>query len=719
MLCEAGFSGNTVATPLQPPSPELPAFLHQRMQLRSTCHLTLQQFRGEPSYVLEDSLSGQFFHLGLREEQIVRSLNGTQTGLEMLASVANGEEEALNAQEILQLLITLKTANLLEGCPHDSAPSPPLLAKLIAKNPLFIKIPLGNPDPALTILEKQLRWLFHPWAGLLAIALVVSAILTLATDLQRFSDRAQSVLDADNWIWLGISFIGLKMVHELGHGLVCKHFGGRIPDCGLFFMFFTPMTYVDATSSWAFPSRHTRIWVSAAGMLAELLVAALATLVWANTETSVLNSIAYNTIISATVITLFFNLNPLLRFDGYYILADLTEIPNLYSRGAVAAHAWFRWLLLGAHPHQHEALWIGIYGVACLIWRFLLTLSICVGAVVLLQGIGMLLAAFYLLGMLLPIFKKNKNATLPHGKAAVRVLLILALAIGILCVPIRRTITAPGVIQATDLTSVRIACPGFLTELFVVPGQSVTKNELLARLDNPEEIARLKTLDTACNIAEVEAHRARVARNPQLEMKKQEEVRALRSQIIERAANCASLEIYSPTDGIIIGRDMKHLVGSFLTTGEEICAVGAAQDREIHILIPEEFAQVLTGKPGDAIRVFLPNEGSTVDAILTRIEPRATRKIRFPEPTALAGGPIAVRQKERAGNDGGDTDRMEMLQPHFIVVASLVHPPPLRSGETCLARFYSEKKELIIVFLWHQFERLLRRYAGNTDPSLS
>lgn len=697
-----------------PAQPQLPAFLNHPMRLRSGCRLVLQQFRGEPSYILEDTLSGHFFRLGLREAALVRRLDGKQTGLEILAGDGGeADPDALDARQMIMLLAMLRAAGLLDGCPPDEVPGPSALHRVIAKNPLFVRIPLGNPDPILARAERALRWMFQPWFALLAGAIFLAALLAIAGDWQRFSDRAQSVLATDNWLWLFASFLGLKLVHETGHGLVCKHFGGRIPEFGLYFMFFTPLTYVDATSSWAFPSRHIRILVSAGGIIAEMLVAALAALVWASTETGVINTLAYNTIFSATVVTLLFNLNPLLRYDGYYILSDLTGVPNLYSRAGAAAAAWFQWLVFGTRPEEPEEIWIGVYGIACLIWRTLLTISICVGAVVLLQGIGLVLAALYLVGMALPIVKKIRARPLPRGRAAIRPALFLAVAAAILCFPIRQTITAPAVIQAADLTSIRVGCPGFLRELLVSPGEAVEGGALLMRLDNPEEIARLRTTETLAGIAEVEAHRARLDRAPQLEAKKLEEVRSLRAQAAEQADFCRSLEIRAPHAGIVIGREMSNLVGSFLTTGQELFAIGSATAREVHILIPEEYAEVVQGQPGERIRVFLRNQGRSLDATLTRIEPRANRKIRFPEVTASAGGPIPIRHLERA--DEGSPGGMEMVQPHFIAVASLVDPPPLHSGETCLARLQSKRSQPLALAIWHRFERLIRTYTGRSE----
>ncbi len=149
--------------------------------------------------------------------------------------------------------------------------------------------------------------------------------------MTRFVSRAKRA-GAGNLVLLYLGLIFIKTVHEFGHAIFCRKYGGEVHVMGVMLMIFTPMPYVDATSSWSFRERYKRVLVGAAGMIVELFVAALATFVWAKTAPGTLHSLAYNMMFVASVSTLIFNINPLLRFDGYYILSDLIEIPNLNQR---------------------------------------------------------------------------------------------------------------------------------------------------------------------------------------------------------------------------------------------------------------------------------------------------------------------------------------------------------------------------------------------------
>lgn len=703
-----------------PPQIKLPEFLRERARLRPGCQLVFQQFRGEPSYVLEDPNTGQFFRLGLMEENLLRKLDGSLTGIEILQAQQNPQPDELDAQNTLSLLNMLYMSGLLDHAPPaETRPTDRRTRSLFLQNPLFIRIPVGNPDPMLTALEARTRWLFTPLSLIIFAILAIWASSSLATDWTRFMDHAQGVLSSDNWLWLLASFMFLKIIHETAHGLVCKHLGGRIPEFGIFFMLFTPLTYVDATSSWRFPTKGMRIFVAAAGMLAEGFVAAIAAIVWSHTETGITNTIAYNTIISATVVTLLFNSNPLMRFDGYYILSDLTEVPNLYMRASSMAREWILKLLIGKPVATHDSLWIGLYGLSCLIWRFLLLFSIGATAIVLLHGIGIILVIIMFGGMAVSWVKKIASIKAPSKIAILRGAVIIAVIPFLLWLPIHPFITTPGVIEPLDMPTVRVECPGFLKEVFVESGDTVTKGQLLARISNPEELAKLESLNTQALIAGSQAQQYRQKRNPQLESKKNEELQSIQSQLKERQIFCSTLELKAPIDGKILTRNLRNLIGSFLVTGQEFLSMGSETERAVKITILEENAQMLKGNPGDKVRVFIKGRGQTLTATIKRIEPSASREIRFENLTALAGGPLAVRKKEKNNSEteSASPSGMELVEPHFTAIATLNADDArdLRSGETCVARIVSGQKLSLGQFFYNEFDQLIRYYMGKAD----
>ena len=230
------------------------------------------------------------------------------------------------------------------------------------------------------------------------LAVIATGAAQVATDWPRFSRGFEGILARDNWLWLFGVWAVLKIVHEFSHGNFCRHFGAAVREVGVIFILFVPMGYVDATASLGLPSKWRRMIVSAAGLYAEFFVAALAAIAWAHTGPGQLGAALHNAIVTGTVVTLFFNANPLMRFDGYYLLSDALEIPNLATRG----RAWFMrvlmWLLTGdasarpAWPRERDEWIVAIYGLASSVWQTVVLAGLLVSASALMRGGGLLLA---------------------------------------------------------------------------------------------------------------------------------------------------------------------------------------------------------------------------------------------------------------------------------------------------------------------------------------
>ena len=217
-------------------------------------------------------------------------------------------------------------------------------------------------SPVDSVAALSSGWILHsrkPWLGwcfsfpaLVGWCVVIGwALCDLAIHSQRLSESTSGVLAVGNWLWLGVAWVGLKVLHECGHAVACKRLGGEVREAGVIFVLLAPLAYVDVTSTWRLRSKWARIQVAAAGMYVELFVAALATLVWARTPTSVLNQVCLNVMTTAGVMTVLFNANPLMRFDGYYIVSDLLELPNLYTQGQQYVAYLCRWLFFGIWPN--------------------------------------------------------------------------------------------------------------------------------------------------------------------------------------------------------------------------------------------------------------------------------------------------------------------------------------------------------------------------------
>jgi putative peptide zinc metalloprotease protein len=391
------------------------ADLHPR--LRNTVQITRQHFRGQPWHVVQDHSNNAFFRLAEPAYRFIGLLDGKRSVGEAW-TLANEQlgDEAPTQGEAIQLLGQLYTSNLLMA--EVPADTHTLFARYKKRkqreiasyfmNIMFARLPLFDPDRFLNKWLPLLGWIFAPvglvvW--LIIIGVGVYSIGQYPGWTEKIRSPANGMLSPDNLVLLYVAFSCIKACHEMGHAIACKKFGkqsgtgGEVHIIGIMFLVFTPIPYVDASSSWALTNKWHRAIVGAAGMWVELAIAAIAAMVWANGwggET--VHNFTYNIMFVAGFSTLAFNANPLLRYDGYYILSDLLEIPNLAQRGKeyvyylVKRYAWnVRFARNPAHSAS-EKVWLFVYSIASFVMRIFVTFSIMFYLTGVLNGVLIILA---------------------------------------------------------------------------------------------------------------------------------------------------------------------------------------------------------------------------------------------------------------------------------------------------------------------------------------
>ncbi|MFA6011102.1 MAG: site-2 protease family protein, partial [Desulfobacteraceae bacterium] len=312
-----------------------------RLSLRASVEVRMQRFRGEKWYVLNDPFNNSFFRVRPMAYDFLVRLTPSRTVedvweqcLEISPDTAPGQED------VIQLLTQLYHANLLYT--ERTADTQALFDRFRKRKQreirsrflsiMFMRIPLFDPNRFLSRILPLIERVLSPIGALVWCIVVGLAIKTAIDHAATIGQQAQGILAPGNLFLLYVALVFVKTLHEFGHAMVCRRFGGEVHTMGVMLLVFTPLPYMDATSSWSFRNPWERAFVGAAGMIAELFIAALFTFVWAYTGQGVVNSLAYNIMFIASVSTLIFNGNPLLRFDGYYILSDLLDIPNLSTQ---------------------------------------------------------------------------------------------------------------------------------------------------------------------------------------------------------------------------------------------------------------------------------------------------------------------------------------------------------------------------------------------------
>ena len=391
-------------------------------------------------------------------------------------------------------------------------------------NPLAIRFRGINPDPILRLCYPRCRWMFSTWCVAGSLMLVLSALcfaLACHETLRLRLPELPSLFAVDNLLWLAAAMGVAKVLHEFGHALTCHYFGGRCREWGLMLLVFTPCMYCNVSDAWLLPSKWKRIAISAAGIYVELVLASLCLFLWSYTEPGLLNSICLNLVVICSVNTLLFNGNPLLRFDGYFMLADFFETPNLNEESmTVVRHGACR--LLGIDVHDSplappRGRWfLASYAIIAKIYRcFLLIAILWLCHYVLREhGLALLscgLVVTVLMGMSVaplrrgirffrdPSWSRQMNWT----RMAAMSLLLVGLASASTLVPLPYRVWAPVYVEPLGATPVYVSVPGQLTDCVAV-GEEVQLDAVLARLSNLEIAKEVTALTAQRNLQRLE-----------------------------------------------------------------------------------------------------------------------------------------------------------------------------------------------------------------------
>lgn len=582
-------------------------------RLRPHTQVTRQHYRGRRWHVVQDPATNQYYRLNPIAYQFVSLLDGGRT-VEEAWKLSLGEhgDAAPTQNEIISLISQLYNANLLAV---ETTPETEQLlrrgkerfkkkAMSQAIGLMYFKMRLFNPDPILTKIEPVLRPLLNRWGFIAWIAFVVFAAVRLFPEWDQLSSGVENAIAPSNWGWMALVFIVTKAIHETGHGVICKRFGGQVPEFGAMLLVLVPAPYVDASACWAFPSKWKRMAVGAGGMIFELFVAAIAAHVWlATPQGELLHQIAYNAMLTAGVSTVLFNANPLMRFDGYYILSDLLEVPNLMQRStSMLTHLCQKHIfrLKDAIPPSTlpgERRILLVYGVLALAYRIFLFVSITLYVMGKFFAIGLVLAIWTgVMWFVMPLGKLSHwLATHPplaeHRFRAVATTLGLfllgLLAIGVIPAPDHRR--AVGVVESADRTGVFMGANGFVRVAHVRAGDRVRAGDPIVTCESPELASALESSLAMLAGARSQEREATVE-DPALAMVARERVAAIEAQVAFIEERLARLVVRAPHDGTVVGSDPAQIVGAFAREGDGICEIVDEGRVRVAALLPQKEA---------------------------------------------------------------------------------------------------------------------------------
>ena len=664
-------------------------FSQARLRLNSSLRFTPRVVGENTTYLVEDEVTGRFFRLGVPQYTFLSMLDGKRTVSTALMKTATLlREHAIDEQEAASLCKWAIESGLVESETGNSADRRIEQHELQRKqrimswaNPLMLRIPLFNPERIVEKLYRYLGFLISPAGMVVWLAVVAYGFLQLGANWSRFYNHQISSFSVDDIAWMAISWIVLKSVHESAHAVVCRRFGGRTHECGVLLLMMIPMPFVDLTSSWRFDNKWKRILTSAAGMMAELFIAAIACVIWIRSEPGQLQYHAGNLIISATVMTLLFNLNPLMRFDGYYMLADFLEIPNMSSHGrqwlkGINKRAFFGVKLTPLKETGYRGLCVRAYGVLATIWSVLVISGLSFAAYSFVDGFGLLIAlSASVLWLGIPLLRLGHYVVV-GGKFEQpnRLWFATALTLMVACVgaflhfcPGPSVVSAPFVVDYDPHTIIRARAPGFVSELHVIQGQEVVENQLLATLKNPELRHELESLQIDIQISELRINSLFTEREVSQMQLQEESLTAMRTREKELRKYLANLEVRASSAGRVIGSDLDSAMGRWFEPGQDLLSIGAKTNLHAIALTKQADVRWIEDRRDHeaTLLVWGRHENEMISGRIKHVRPRARDDVPHEAFSVTAGGPLAVvprsQVEERSADDGSDTAQDLML----------------------------------------------------------
>lgn len=641
-------------------------------RLRSHAEIHRHNYRGEVWYVLQDHATGRFQRFNTAAYLLIGLMDGERTVQEIWEEVrARLGEEAPTQEEMIRLLSQLHAVDVLQ-C--DVPPDTEELLKRFEqrrsvkwkqniRNPLFMRFSVLDPERFLIRFLPFVRPFFS-WLGAILWLVVVGAGIFLAglhwPELtENITDR---VLAPTNILLLWLTFPLLKAFHEFGHAFAIKRLGGEVHEMGIMFLVLTPIPYVDASSASAFRTKWERIMVSAAGMAVELFIAALALFFWVHMEPGAIRSILYNMIFIAGVSSVLFNGNPLLRYDAYYMLGDLLEIPNLGPRGIrylgyLAQRHLFGLRDLEPPPStSSERGWFFVYSISSFIYRIAIYTSIVLFIASKFFVAGVLMAGWALVSMIILPAGKGVRFLLSSPRLVrkrARAILVTSLVLALMgtvisFVPVPLSTRAEGVIWIPEQCFVRAGTEGFIDRLIVASGLNVKKGDPLIECSDPLLPPQIQVLESQLRELGALYDTQVLSDRVQAEIT-QEEMKHVSAQLERSRERAAELKIHSSAEGTFLSPMAQDLPGRFVRRGELLGYVLDRSTITARVVVPQADVDFVR-KRTLGVRIRLPEKISqTLRAEINREVPAATDQLPSRTLSQQGGGEIAIDPRDMLG----------------------------------------------------------------------
>ena len=632
--------------------PSNPSTNRIALRRRADLVISTQRQHGETVYVLKDPLSLRYFRLDDYEYAIFRMLNARSTYGQILQRLECDYPQLLITEPDVRAFVASLYHNALvigdrpgQGLQlkqrHDL--SRKQRRQALIRNVLAIRLPGFDPTALLNTIYPWSAWFFSKLSLFAVMASAIVALSVLAVQITTLPAELVAMhqyFGPGNWLLLALTLAITKMLHEFGHALSCRKFDGECHEIGVMLLVLTPCLYCDVSDSWLLSNRWHRAAIAAAGMYVEVMLASLATLVWANTDPGTVHYLALQVMLICGASTLLFNGNPLARYDGYYILADLVDVPNLRNEAAAALRAVVWRILTGVERQPCRPSWkLALFGLGVVLYRWVLLTCIlwflyqffnAQGLDVVWQFIAattlMAIVVTPLWRLIKELSKQEVRKQMKHRHVIATSAIAGSIAGIAFLLPLPCYVYSPCELRVAGATPVYAPRTASLERLFVAPGQAVQTGQPLAQLTNVDLDLETTRLESATQSHQMLLHRLKYQRYdnddaasaiPQAE----ELLIATREQLDERRRDLAAMTLTSSRPGVVLVPHRKahatdHLTlatwsGSplddknascVLAQGDVVCEVGDPKQLEAVLVVDQaNVEELLLGQTADVV----------------------------------------------------------------------------------------------------------------------
>lgn len=693
-----------------------------RVGVRRELEVSRQILNGRAAYIVRDPVSFQTLRLTPEDYQIFAALNPEDE----LSTICHrltleGNLEADQTEAFYEFVLRLTQHGLLTLPVSDGAGLYRRFQRRCAAEVrsritgfLFLRVPLFSPD---AILNRMLRWyapLFTRTAFLIWLCAVLFSGFVVHLRWNEFQNPVDTISVTSNLPILWTLLIVLKVIHEFGHACACRRFGGCVPEMGALFVVFTPCAYVDASASWGFPGRLQRIIVALGGMYFESIVAMASLAVWCLTPHGTVHSLAQYIMLLSTVITIGFNANPLMKYDGYYVLSDLVGMPNLRADAQRAWQSVARRVLFGIQQRPSdcstlkETLLIA-FGAVSSVYKVAIVAGMSLMLAFMMPALGIALAGMYLFQSVYQSVQGfcrlyQSPEAVPQRRRLVIVAGLLALvSVGcVILVPVPGAVSGVGVVERSNDQIIRAETSGFLVSSYSDSGDLVQAGQTLCVLDNPDlrhkllikqhEVRQLR-IRLQSSLAEDRGKAPNITK--QLELAEEDAARLMTEE--------RKLRVQSTTDGQVTDSEGLRFKGRYVKQGDSLAQISSG-DWVVRVQLTADEIYHSTPEPDDLVELCLSDEPSELyRGRILRVARAGSHVVRDPAVTHLSGGPVSVHPLT-----------MEASQAFFevTIVVPAALESPFRNGRTAWVKFQSEPVTAMTL-IYRRGLQLLSRLQSN------